>query len=373
MLKVARVSTVPQSILSYLHHYEYLQSLGCDVTIICSPEEGFSELQKANVSDVIGLEIKRKIDLVSDLKSVFSLVKILKKNNYDILHSNTPKAAIVSALAGFLAGVPIRIHTFTGQRWLTLRGPQKWLLMFIDWVVVNLNTFCLTDSPSQTQFMIESLSLLPEKISWVHKGSFAGIDFNRFDYERMKKEENHPPRISFLGRVVNDKGICELLDAFKIVREKISNCELLIIGPYEKEHDPLPINYEKRLFSQDGVIVLGHQSKPEEILINTDVFCIPSYREGFGSVVLEAASLRVPSIASDIYGLSDAVENGKTGYLVEKKNVEKLAVALMRILSNNKERKKLGEEAFNRAKSDFSHEVVAQKLFQLYLSLLKKD
>ncbi len=369
MLKVARVSTVPHSILSYAHHYEYLQESGCDITIICSPGEGFDELSQTKVSKVYPLEIKRKIDPLNDLKSVYYLVKFLQKEQFDILHSNTPKAAIVAALAGFIARVPVRLHTFTGQRWLTLKGPKRWLLMFIDWLVVNLNTHCLTDSPSQTQFMIESLHLIKDKMSWIHKGSFAGIDFNRFDYDKIEKEDGHPPRISFLGRVVNDKGICELLDAFAEVKKEIPESELVIIGPYEKEHDPLPQEYEKRLFQQAGVKAIGHHSRPERVLINSDVFCLPSYREGFGSVVLEAAALKVPSVASNIYGLSDAIVDGETGLLFEKKNIKELSQKLITLLRNKKLRSILAEKSYLRVKQDFSHQVVAKQLKECYLSL----
>ena len=373
MLKVARVSTVPHSILSYLHHYEYLQENDVDITIICSPGDGFDKLSEAKVSKVYPLEIKRKIDPIADITSVFRLARFLKKERFDILHSNTPKAAIVAALAGIIARVPVRIHTFTGQRWLTLGGPKRWLLQFLDWLVVNLNTHCFTDSPGQTEFMCESLFLLKDKISWVHKGSFAGIDFKRFNLNLLKTEVNRPPRISFLGRVVNDKGICELLDAFKIVKEKIKDCELLIIGPYEKEHDPLPIDYEKRLKNQEGVRAIGHHSNPEELLIDTDLFCLPSYREGFGSVVLEAAALKVPSVASNIYGLSDAIVDKKTGLLFEVRNADELAKKILFCLENIDFTRKMGMAAYERAMNDFSHEKVASELRNHYLKLLSSS
>ena len=369
MLKVARVSHVPQSILSLSSHYEYLQQNGCDITIICSGGEGFEELSKTKVSKVHPIEIKRKIDLVSDIKSVLNLSQYLRENNFDIVHSNTPKAAIVSAIAGAIAKVPIRLHTFTGQRWVTLTGPKKWLLMFIDWVVVNLNTHCFTDSKCQTEYMIESLFLLKEKISWIHKGSFTGVDLNRFAADKLVKEENRPLRISFLGRVVNDKGICELLDAFKLVRERISDCELIIIGPYEKEHDPLPIEYEKRLFNQDGVRAIGHHSTPEEILVNTDVFCLPSYREGFPTVILEAAALKLPTVGTDIYGMRDAIVDKETGLLVEVKNVSALANALISILKDKNLVAKMGIKSFERTKRDFEYKVVGSKLLDIYNEL----
>lgn len=366
MLKVARVSTVPHSILSLTSHYEYLQSLGCDITIICSPGEGFEELSKTKVSQVYPLEIKRKIDPLSDIKSVLQLAKYLKQQQFDILHSNTPKAAIVAAFAGILAGVPVRMHTFTGQRWVTLKGPKRWLLMLIDWVVVTLNTHSFTDSPHQTQFMIESLHLLKDKISWVHKGAFTGVDFSRYDFEKLKKEENRPLRISFLGRVVNDKGICELLDAFALIRKEIPDCELLIIGPYEKEHDPIPEEYEKRLFSQEGVIAIGRHEKPEEVMINSDVFCLPSYREGFPTVVLEAAALKIPTVGTNIYGMVDAVVNNQTGILIEPKDVVALTTALKNLISNEKSREMMGAAAYTRTKDSFNHHILAEKLMERY-------
>lgn len=373
MLKVARVSTVPHSILSYLHHYEYLQKNNVDITIICSPDDGFDKLSAAEVSKVYPLEIKRKIDPIADLISVFRLARFLKKEQFDILHSNTPKAAIVSALAGFIARVPVRIHTFTGQRWLTFKGPKKWLMQLIDWFVVNLNTHCYTDSPSQTEFMRESLFLIHDKLTWIHHGSFAGIDFNRFDFNKLKYDDNRPLRLTFLGRVVNDKGICELLDAFKIVRDEIKGCELIIIGPYEKDHDPLPKEYEDRLTSQKGVKAIGHHPKPEEILINSDLFCLPSYREGFGSVVLEAAALKVPSIASKIYGLTDAIIDKKTGLLFEVKNSKELAEKIIFCLKNLEKTRAMGTAAYERVKTNFSYEIVADELKKEYQRLLSSS
>jgi len=378
-MKVARISTVPIALIGYGHHFEYLVKNGVELTIICSRDELFHKLEELNITKAIGLEIKREISPLGDLISLWKLYRLFREEKYDIVHSNTPKAGLLTAIAGYMARIPTRIHTFTGQRWETLRGLKRYILIKSDLLIAKLNTQCYSDSPSQSLYLNNIFGLRNKPVSTIHKGSFAGVDLERFNPERWLARRPDILRelgvasgekvIMYIGRVVKDKGIRELLASFQMVANKHPNTRLIIIGPYERESDPLPEEFEKRLLSQKGVTYLGFRNNPEKFLCIADIFCLPSYREGFGSAVLEAGAMKLPSIGTDITGLKDAIVNGVTGLLVPPKDVDALTASLLTLLEDDKLRHQMGEAAFSRIQADFSCEKVSEALYSEYTRL----
>lgn len=240
-IKIARVVTVP---FVFTHILDLLETLSRDprfeLHIICSDGPYLSELRKRNPTAVFHIvNIAREINLLSDLKSLFNLTKLYRQEKFTIVHSHSPKAGLVSAMAGALAGTKIRLHTFTGQVWVNLKGPKKWLLKSLDKLISSLNTHNFTDSFGQLDFLIANGIGSQKTLSVIHKGSYGGINVERFnsnnllDRLKLTREEHFPgfngKILLYLGRVNEDKGIKELYEAFYILKQEF-NVKLLLVG-----------------------------------------------------------------------------------------------------------------------------------------------
>lgn len=377
-IKIARIATVPFSLTTQLNStLEDIERAGAQVTAICSGDEQLGvTLEDINVHQKINIDFSRDIDLYKDFVCLWKLINIFRKNKFDIVHSITPKAGLLVAIASFLTFTPVRLHTFTGQTWLNSLGMKRKLLIFFDWFIVKLNTKCFADSESQKQFLISKNIANENNIIVLGSGSLAGIDLSKFNYENYKKinqgllrKELGISQHSFvflcLGRITNDKGIRELLSAFeRIVQDKVKT-ELLIVGPIDKDFT----EFEKITNgSIKGVHYFGFTSNPEQFMHIADVFCLPSYREGFGTVVLEAAAMGVPAIGTNIYGLSDAIIDKTTGVLVKPMDTDSLYQAMQFFLNNRDKCTAMGIAAKKRAINDFDSKYFSKLLIQHYSS-----
>lgn len=379
-MKILRVVSITDAFIHIRGQLKAFEKKGFSITLASNKEYDSKNLIAEINFPHRNIPFAREISLLKDIKSLFALIKLIKENKPDILHSSTPKAGLVCALAGFLTGVPVRIHTFTGQRWATLKGFKRSLLIFIDKLIANLNTAVYTDSPSQSNFLVESKIVSSEKISCLGEGSLGGIDLDRFNFEKYQSKKNELKNnynipvdktlILYLGRVNTDKGINELVDSFCSEELKKRNALLLLVGPYEKELDPLNESTIKAISDSKNIMQFGKTTVPEEFFALCDIFCIPSYREGFGTVVLEASALGVPSVGTKIPGLVDSIVDGETGLLVEKKNSTELTKALCQIIDDEELRLRLGENARKRAVEKFNFDRMTDLQWEEYKKLL---
>jgi glycosyltransferase involved in cell wall biosynthesis len=321
----------------------------------------------------IDLELERKAAGFADLKALFALYRVFCSIRPDIVHSIMPKAGLLAALAGFLCRVPVRMHTFTGQVWATRRGLVRGLYRAVDQLIVRLNTLCMTDSPSQSRFLLEqgiAVSGLPLPV--LSCGSLSGVDTGRFHPDaqvraRMRGELGIPDDATvflYLGRLNRDKGILDLAAAFALLHEE--GAHLILAGP--DEEGVLTEVLSRLDVCRDRVHIPGFIQQPEHMFMAADVFCLPSRREGFGSVVIEAAACGIPTIGSRIPGLVDAIEDGVTGMLCEVRNVECLSDCMRKMLAAPVYRNTMGEQAMLRARSEFSAEILYASLRKLYLA-----
>lgn len=379
-MKIARIGSVPFSLLPYSFHFEELQSLGAQITIITSPDENFHLLKSLKITDVVGINIEREINIFKDILTLINLYLYFRKNQFDIIHSSTPKAGLLVAIAAKLAKCRIVIHTFTGQRWDTLTGIKKYILIYCDKLICTLNTKLFADSPSQVEFLIKHNLVHPKKISCLGKGSYAGILINKF--KPLNEDEKYHRKlqlgfsndsiiISFIGRIVKDKGIIELINAFKKLIDLYPNLHLLIVGPIEQGLDPIPGETLKFIKESKNIYLTGYVTNPDFYLGVSDIFCLPSHREGFGTVIIEAASMKIPSIGTNIKGIKDAIENNNTGLLFELNNVEDLAKKLEILIVNVEFRTKLGLHAYHRTVEHFDSKIISRNLFNEYLKLTR--
>ncbi|WED41883.1 glycosyltransferase family 4 protein [Legionella cardiaca] len=384
LTRIARVSTVPLFVYTLLRtQVEAIVNAGADVMIITSPDDLNHSMQPIHNCQYKHINIAREISILADIKSLIKLTSFFRKEKFDIVHSNTPKAGLLCAIAAKLAGAPIRLHTFTGQTWVTSKGIKRAILKFCDKIIGLLNTHCYADSPSQRDFLIKNKIINAVKISVLGKGSLAGVNLSRFRRENFseidKKTIRNTVKISddqvvilFVGRLTKDKGIFELIEAFGKLVESKANAVLLVVGPFEQGiEQKIKIHAQKH--GDERIIFAGFCPQPEKFMAIADILCLPSYREGFGTVVIEAAAMEVPAIGTKIYGLTDAIVDGETGLLVEPGNIEQLSNALKTLTSNPELRQKMAKNAKIRAIKEFDSKTLGNLMIDDYKNLLSND
>jgi len=324
-------------------------------------------------ADFISVRIERPIAPFHDLVALARLVQLIRKSRFVAVQSLTPKAGLLAMLASLVSRVPVRVHMFTGQVWVTRRGAARWILKLMDRVIAKCATHILVDSPSQRDFLISQGIVSAGKSRVLGKGSVSGVDASRFrpnaGTRRAVHEQLgfHDDQVVFLylGRLNRDKGVLDLAAAFARAVAAVHDARLLVVGPDE---GGIRIRMEAIL---GGAAVYArfvtYTDCPEDYMAAADVLCLPSYREGFGVTVIEAAACGIPSIGSRIYGVTDAIEENSTGLLFEAGDVEGLASGLIRLATNPTLRRSLGSRARERALRDFGSEFIVAE-FQRFLA-----
>lgn len=306
--------------------------------------------------------IERRIAPLSDLRALARLVSVFREQRFDLIHSVTPKAGLLAMTAAWLARVPARLHTFTGQVWVTRSGPARAFLRCMDWLIARFATHVLVDSRSQRDFLIAQRVVSAAKSAVLANGSICGVDGNRF---RPRPQPRADGEVVFLyvGRMAKDKGVPDLLAAFARVAQRHPAARLVLVGPDE----------ERLGRAAERVRWVGGTDRVEDYMAAADVFCLPSYREGFGQVALEAAASALPVIASRIYGLTDAVADGETGLLHPPGDVEALHRHMETLLKQPELRQRLGSAGRSRALRDFSADRVSRALLDCYRGITNRQ
>ena len=343
-----------------------------DVVLVCdgTPEE-LGTLLGEHVS-FVACPIRRDIALYEDLRCLLWLWRFIRRGRFAAVHTIMPKSGLLGMLAAKLGATPHRFHSFTGQVWATKTGGIRRVLKLMDKLLATCASRLLTDSPSQMHFLVEQGITRPEDIEVLAHGSICGVDTARFKPNIEKRTAIRSAMgigqdavvFLFVGRVNVDKGIAELLAAFNAVATELENAHLMIIGPEEEDLE-VPIAHAKR-DTGGRVHRIGFTERPEDYMATADIFCLPSHREGFGTVIIEAAAAGVPAIASRIYGVSDAVIDGSTGMLHAVKDVGAIASLMKQLATDRALRVRLGEAAQQRARDDFSQDTVVRAMMTFY-------
>ena len=324
----------------------------------------------------ISIQIERKPNILKDVAALAILCKTFINNRYDLVHSITPKAGLLCMLAGALAGIKVRVHTFTGQVWATVDGKKRWLLKTTDKLISTFSTKLLVDSFSQRDFLIAEKVVTKEKAFVLANGSISGVNVGRFkpnavakQYIRSKFNISETAIVFlYMGRLNKDKGLIELAKAFARLKRKHTDVHLLVVGPDEENMRPLITEICSSF--EPYLHIVNQTRQPERYMAAADVLCLPSHREGFGSVIIEAAAVGIPSIGSDIYGIRDAIEPDGTGLLFPVGDVGAISDQMVRISTENQLRLKMGKKAYERARCLFSENIVTTALLEYYHSVL---
>lgn len=372
--RVCFITTVPMAVRAFLE--QHIERLADDYEVFVISNYGAEALPEDPRVTYLHVSLAREISLLADMQAVLRLFRLFRHYRFDAVHSVTPKAGLLAMLAGFVARVPVRVHWFTGQVWITRQGLGREVLKSADRLIAALATHLLADSPSQRDFLVSEGVCRVGAVEVIGDGSICGVDGERFKPDpqarsRVRAEHRIPESaqlVLFLGRLNADKGLREMADAMLLIDECFGSVHWLIVGPDEEDMAEHIRSVAGRL--GDRLHFQGFTREPESCMAAADVFCLPSYREGFGSSVLEAAAVGVPSVASRIYGLTDAVEDGVSGLLVPATDSVALAVALKTLLADREFSRSMGQAARRRALERFSRERIVDGLCDFYRRIL---
>ncbi len=311
------------------------------------------------------------------MQVLLQLCKLFRCERFDIVHSHMPKTGLLGMLAAWLSGVPIRINTFHGEVWATRSGWRRKALKLFDQLVGMLATDVLVVSPSQRDFLVNEGVLRSGKAEVIGAGSVCGVDVERFHIDpkirRTTREmlgiAQQAKVILFVGRLNRDKGVLDLAKAFDGIAKHNPNVVLVLVGAEED----VPFRYIQEIcyLERERLHYVKFTSTPERYMAAADVFCLPSYREGFGMTIIEAAACGVPAVASRIYGVTDAVAEGKTGLLFPAGDVTALTQCLLKLITQNELRHKMGHTARVRTLELFPSKIIAHEIVVLYDRLSK--
>ena len=377
MKKLCFVATVPEVVTSFLKEHIRASATRWLVTVVTNSAS--ADFLHGTGATFVPLSVERKVFIWRDLRTLLQLMTLFRRERFDLVHSIMPKTGLLTMLAGWLTGVPNRIHTFTGQVWATKYGWRRTALKFFDKLIVLLATRVLVDSPSQRDFLLAEGVLTADKGEVIGHGSICGVDAERFHpspeiRNTIRRELGIPDTamvVIFLGRLNRDKGMLDLADAF--TRIAVSRPEVLLLLVGAEEDVTFSVMQQRCTPFQNRLRKVDFTPVPERYMAAADIFCLPSYREGFGQVIIEAAAAGLPSVCSRIYGATDAVEDGRTGLLFPPGDIHALTRALETLLDDTSLRQKMGVAARERAQSLFSSHEITQKTLVFYHGILENN
>ncbi len=377
--KLIRVTTIPFSLdkllegqLSYLNNfYEVIAVSGKGASL-----DKVKEREKVRVE---ALEIQRKISPVKDLVSLFDLIKFFNKEKPTIVHSITPKAGLLSMIAAYFTGVPIRIHTFTGLIFPTKRGMFKYILIQMDRILCRCATHIYPEGQGVKEDLIKyKITKKPLKV--LANGNINGINIKYFDpaifpekKKKMLREQLNIPTSNFIfifvGRLVKDKGINELIQAFLKLSKSRKNISLLLVGSFENDLDPLSAETITHIEINANIYSVGYQDDVRPYFAIADTLVFPSYREGFPNVVMQAGAMNLPSIVTNINGCNEIIEREINGLVIPPKNVNDLYEAMKLLIDEPVLYSNLKKFARQNIEEKYNREYVWQALLEEYKRL----
>ena len=370
--KIIRAVTVPQSLGFCREVMIKMRAMGYDMVAVTSPGPELDELRDKDGFHCVEVPMQRHISIVNDLKSLFRMIRVFRKEKSQVVHSMTPKAGMICMVAAWLTRVPVRIHTFTGLVWPTATGLKRKILMMTDW----LTCACATHVIPEGQGVLNDLKnggITKKPMKVLGYGNVKGVDMERFSPARFKATKNPDVfTFVFVGRIVGDKGINELVEAFVKLHDKHKNTRLVLVGKYEHELDPVSDKTRKFIDSNDGIDACGPKYGDDllQMYVDADCFVMPSYREGFPNTVLEAGAMGLPSIVTDINGSREIIENEKNGLIVPSKNANALYDAMERMLTDDKAREIMKSNARQIIESRFEKNFVQKCQIEFYEDIL---
>ena len=378
--QLIRIATVPLSLDKLLSGQMQFMNSFYEVIAISSEKKYLKRVGEKEKVRTFHIEMSRKITPISDLLAVVKLYFFLRKEKPFIVHTHTPKAGIVGMLASKLAGVPHRLHTVAGLPLLEARGLKRKILDFVEKLTYSCATKVYPNSYGLLDIIKNNNYCPVTKLKVIANGSSNGIDTEYFNPNFFSATQNLELKkklgistsdfvFVFVGRLVADKGINEMVAAFKVVNEKYSNSKLLLVGDYENDLDPLQPLTLDQIQTNDAIITVGFQSDVRPYLSITDALIFPSYREGFPNVVMQAGAMGLPSIVSNINGCNEIIVEGENGTIIPVKSTSAIIEKMESLMTDENYFKKLKSNAREMIVSRYEQKVVWKAILQEYRNL----
>lgn len=387
MKKLIRITTVPISFKVLLKgQLRFMASNGFDVKGVSSEGEELREVHENEGIVMEAINMSRKITPFQDLKSLWEMWNFLRKEKPQIVHTHTPKAGIIGMLAARLAGVPHRLHTVAGLPLMEATGIKRKILNFVEKLTYSSATRVYPNSKGLYDFILQNNFTQSNKLKIIANGSSNGINTIFFNPEQVTETERVTLReklniqpddfvFVFVGRIVSDKGINELIKAFSELQtaenNELTGIKLLLVGGLESDLDPLNPETIAEINQNKDIISAGFQQDVRPFFAISDALAFPSYREGFPNVVMQAGAMGLPSIVSDINGCNEIIVEGENGLIIPSKNVEKLKEKMLTLARDKNLYIKLKENSRRMIENRYEQSVVWKALLEEYEGLLQ--
>jgi glycosyltransferase involved in cell wall biosynthesis len=378
--KIIRITTIPGSLAILLKgQLEYMDGY-YKVIGVSSPGKAIATIEEQEGIETHVIEMTRNISPLQDLKSAYKLYKYLKKEKPFIVHTHTPKAGTLGMLAARFARIPNRLHTIAGLPLLEATGAKRKLLNVVEKITYANATMILPNSFGLKEIIKNHNFTNDKKLKIIGKGSSNGIDTEHFNKSNISHEQQKTLKqelnisdddfvFNFVGRLVADKGINELISAFSTISKTTTKIKLLLVGPFETELDPLSPESLKEIEVNKNIISAGFQKDVRPYFAIADALVFPSYREGFPNVVMQACAMELASIVTDINGCNEIITHNKNGLIIQPKSKEELQNAMQYLLDNPDKTNEFASSARPNILENYKREVLWKELLNLYKSL----
>lgn len=383
-VRLVRIMTVPLSIeyilrgqLAYFREQQFeVHSVSAD-----GPERE-SVIDREKVTHTI-IPFTRKITPFQDLYCLIMLIRFLIRIKPHIVHTQTPKAGLLGMIAAWICGVPVRIHTVGGMPLMEATGVKRKILTYAEKLTYACAHQVWPNSNSLRDFIVQDLKVNPNKLVVIGHGSSNGIDTEKFkrtpalmaEATALRQHHGVEPQdvaFCFVGRLVRDKGIQELAEAFTRLSQRYPSVKLFLLGHFEDELDPISDQHKKLINKNPAIIATGFSTRVPLYMAASDIFVFPTYREGFPNVVLQACAMELPSIVTNINGCNEIIQHQKNGLIIEPKDVDALYASMEKLLTDSVLRQSLAEQSRADVVRLFDQQIFWNNLKQAYFTLLQE-
>ncbi len=381
MVKIIRAATIGMSLNIFCRGVlSELKDEGYEVIALSSPDGDLAELGRREKVRTIGVSMERHVSPLKDLISLIRLIRVMRKERPVMVHSMTPKAGLLCMMAAWIAHVPIRVHTFTGLVWPTQTGLSRKILMLTD----RITCFCATHIIPEGEGVKHDLSscITDKPMRVLGYGNVRGVDLDYWKrsggsrtegWLSERREKKEPFTFVFVGRIVRDKGVNELVNAFSRLNKNYPDTRLLLVGPVEDDLDPVLPETRMAIEKEESIISVGSQKDVRPYYEASDALVFPSYREGFPNVVLEAGAMELPSIVTDINGSREIIEEGVNGVIVSPRDESALYEAMEDMVTHPEKVSKMSAKSRPMIAARYEQSFVRMNLKHFYSELFLKN
>lgn len=377
-IKIIRSTTVPESLEAFCRGLlrELHEEDGYEVVAVSSPDRRLDEVAEREGVRTVAVPMERHISPLKDLKSLWRLIRVFRKERPTMVHSMTPKAGLLSMMAAWLTRVPVRVHTFTGLVFPTAKGLIRKILILTDRITCACATHVIPEGEG-VKNDLTNYRITKKPLKVLGHGNVRGIDLEHYNpelpevkAEAAKIRKDGVFTFIFVGRLVGDKGINELIGAFERLHKEYPATRLLLVGPEENNLDPLKPETLAKIKDDLSIEAVGSQPDVRPWFVAADVLVFPSYREGFPNVVIEAGAMGLPSIVTDINGSREIIIEGRNGIIIPARDEDALYQAMKQMADNPDQLKSMASEARPLIASRYEQSYVRRCLKEYYKEIL---